>query len=493
MDGLDVIRPGELAAVTDALRSSPPFDALSPVQLSRVASAAGRQRFEAGTEILRQGGDPSSGLYVIASGSAEVWDAHQLRDEPSAGEVFGELSLLSGAGPTATVLAGKEDLVCLVVEGEVAREVLGTAGGVAFVQSSLRRGVLQSVDRDTRSLADSIEAAADDAEAIEKASELPALTSSLVDDGADAVKVGRVIGTSIDALTRRLLASALADLGEPPAPWAWLALGSEARLEQALRTDQDHALAFDPGERPPEELDPWFADLAERVTAGLETAGIPRCDGDAMAITPRLRRPVDSWVEAFRGWMADAGPEGSLFSSVVFDHRVLDGPLDVQPSIEDLIAEAPARYPNFIRHLGHRALDRKPPTGFVRGLVVESKGEHAGRLDIKHGGVAIITNLARYYAILTRSAETSTVSRLRAASDAGAIEESSREDLEEAFRLLWQIRLEHQVRQVRAGEPADDFVDPAHLGSIHRLGLKEAFRIIGNEQQQLATTIGARY
>ena len=85
------------------------------------------------------------------------------------------------------------------------------------------------------------------------------------------------------------------------------------------------------------------------------------------------------------------------------------------------------------------------------------------------------------------------MSRLRAASDAGAIEESSREDLEEAFRLLWQIRLEHQVRQVRAGEPADDFVDPAHLGSIHRLGLKEAFRIIGKEQQHLATTIGVRY
>jgi len=489
----EAIPPEELDAVTNALRAAPPFDALSPDQLAKVASATGRQRFGAGDEILRQGGAPSRELYLIGSGSAEVRDAHRLLDEPGAGEVFGELSLLSGAGPTATVTAGKDDLVCLVVDGVVAREVLGTAGGVAFVQASLRRGVLQSVDRDTRSLAESIEAAGDETEAIDKARELPELTSSLVDDGADAVKVGRVIGTSIDALTRRLLACAMESLGEPLAPWAWLVLGSEARLEQALHTDQDHALAFDPGERPPEEIDPWFADLAERVTAGLETAGVPRCDGDAMAITPLLRRPVDSWVEAFQSWMADAGPEGSLFSSVVFDHRVLDGPLDVQPSIQEAIAEAPARYPNFIRQLGHRALDRKPPTGFIHGLVVESKGEHAGRLDIKHGGVAIITNLARYYAIVTRSPETGTLARLEAATRAGAIEESSREDLEEAFRLLWQIRLEHQVRQVRAGEPPDDFVDPAQLGSIHRLGLKEAFRIIGKEQQQLATTMGVRY
>jgi len=487
------ILPEELSALTDALRASPPFDALPPDQLAKVASATARQRFDVGQEILRQGGAPSTGLYLITAGSAEVRDAHRLVDEPGAGEVFGELSLLSGAGPTVTVTAGKDHLVCLVVDGEVAREVLGTAGGVAFVQASLRRGVLRSVDRDTGSLADSIEAAGDETEAIEKARELPELTSALLDDGADAVKVGRVIGTSIDALTRRLLAFAIESLGEPPAPWAWLVLGSEARLEQALHTDQDHAFAFDPGERPPEEIDPWFADLAERVTAGLETAGVPRCDGDAMATTALLRRPVDSWVEAFRSWMADVGPEGSLFSSVVFDHRVLDGTLDVQPVIQDVIAEAPTRYPNFIRHLGHRALDRKPPTGFVRGLVVESKGEHAGRLDIKHGGVAIITNLARYYAIVTRSSETGTLARLQAATRAGAIEASSREDLEEAFRLLWQIRLEHQVRQVRAGEQADDFVDPAQLGSIPRLGLKEAFRIIGKEQQQLATTLGVRY
>jgi CBS domain-containing protein len=65
-----------------------------------------------------------------------------------------------------------------------------------------------------------------------------------------------------------------------------------------------------------------------------------------------------------------------------------------------------------------------------------------------------------------------------------------RQALEEAFRLLWQIRLQHQVRQVENGETPDDFVDPAHLGPIARLGLKEAFRVVGNEQQMLATDLG---
>src|SRR5262249_41620942 len=102
-------------------------------------------------------------------------------------------------------------------------------------------------------------------------------------------------------------------------------------------------------------------------------------------------------------------------------------------------------------------------------------------------------NIARYYSIDSGRSERSTLDRLAAAEEVGQIDRSSREALEEAFRLLWQIRLEHQVRQVRAGVVPDDFVDPSHLGPIQRLGLKEAFRIVANEQQGLAARIGARY
>jgi CBS domain-containing protein len=328
--------------------------------------------------------------------------------------------------------------------------------------------------------------------AIEAARTLPAAVCSLVEASADPVDVGHVVGVTVDALTRRLIDLDIARRGAAPVPWAWLALGSQARHEQALHTDQDHAIAFDPQDQDPKDLDPYFGEMATAVTSGLEAAGIRRCNGGAMAENAALRRPLDGWVAAFHGWMADPGVEGSILTSIVFDYRRVAGTLDPEGPLDAVVAAAPERYPQFLRHLARRALDLEPPTGFFRDLVVQAKGEHAGKLDAKHGGITIITNLARAYAVRAGLSEKRTPRRLRAAAAAGQISQESREALEEAFGLLWETRLEHQVAQVRAGAGPDDFVDPGTLGPIRRRALKEAFRIIVREQRTLETDLGVR-
>jgi CBS domain-containing protein len=324
------------------------------------------------------------------------------------------------------------------------------------------------------------------------ARQLPETAASLVEANVDPVDVGHMVGVTIDALTRRLIDLSIARLGEPPVPWAWLALGSEARHEQALHTDQDHALAFEPQGRAESELDPYFADLAEDVTSGLEAAGIARCRGDAMAVHPTLRRSVAGWVDQFESWMGDPGVGGSELTSITFDYRRIAGPLMVEKSLDEVIRTAPGRYPQFLRHLARRALDYQPPTGFFRDFVVEQRGEHAGRLDVKHGGIMIVTSLARGWAILGGRTEKRTLDRLAGAASSGRISEQARQDLEEAFRLLWRVRLTHQAAMVRAGEKPDDFVDPASLSQITRLGLKEAFRIIAREQKGLTLELDLR-
>jgi CBS domain-containing protein len=278
----------------------------------------------------------------------------------------------------------------------------------------------------------------------------------------------------------------MAEYGEPSFPWAWLALGSAARQEQAIRTDQDHAIAFD-GDR--DVADASLAPLAEFVTAGLEAAGIPRCEGNVMATNEALRLTVREWVERFDHWMRTQSPKASEQLSIVFDFRRVAGPLDADVTLDAAMATAP-QHPLFLQHLARRALDVRPPIGFVRGITVDHRGEHPGKVDIKHGGIVIVGNLARAYAIRAGLTAKRTLDRLRASEGAGAIDAETREGLEEAFRFLWEIRLRHHVDQIAAGEPPDDFVDPKELGGVARQGLKEAFHIIARAQKALALEAG---
>jgi len=146
----------------------------------------------------------------------------------------------------------------------------------------------------------------------------------------------------------------------------------------------------------------------------------------------------------------------------------------------------------FLELLARVALRDEPPTGFLRGLVVEAKGTHAGALDIKHGGITIVTSIARARGIAAGSPAKDTLSRLAAAVDGDTLRPEAGGDLAEAFRFLLELRLRHQVTQVRAGVQPDDFIDPTALGTIERAGLREAFRAIRGEQQALAVELNLR-
>jgi CBS domain-containing protein len=328
-------------------------------------------------------------------------------------------------------------------------------------------------------------------EVVARMSELPAVVMPLVEMETDPVDIGHLIASAIDATTRRLIHVAMAELGDPPGPWAWLALGSEARHEQSLVTDQDHALVFAAPDVPKEEADAYFERLARRVTDGLAEAGIPRCRGGIMAESAAWRADRGTWVRTFREQLALSDIGGTAFSNIALDYRRVAGALDIEATIDQVVREAAAQG-WLVRKLASSALDLRPPTGFFRGFIVGWDGSRAGTLDVKHGGVTPITSLARTFAVASGVASNRTIDRLRIAASLGAVDPDLAVGLEEAFRLLWRIRLRHQVSQLRGSDPMDDQVDPRLLGPLTRRSLREAFRLITAGQRVLSTTYGLR-
>lgn len=336
-----------------------------------------------------------------------------------------------------------------------------------------------------------IERAAGEEEVLEAARRLAETVTSLVEANVDPIDVGHAVAVVTDTLTRRLLELGVAKLGDPPCPWSWLALGSEARQEQGLFTDQDNALVLDPGASPIEVVSPYFERLATFVNDGLSDAGIPKCRAGVIASNPEWCDTVLEWQMRFRRWIADPGRSGSAFTGIAFDYRPVAGPLEVRAALDDVIRSA-AKDTGFIRHLGRWAVGARPPTGFQKDSVVEARGTSEVVLDVKHGGIALITNLARVWSIAHGLVENRTLHRLREVESVGGMSSDVRQGLEEAFRLLWQIRLEHQTRQAKAKLPVDDQVNPRDLGPLTRQGLKEAFRMIDRAQDLQAKEFGLR-
>ncbi len=316
---------------------------------------------------------------------------------------------------------------------------------------------------------------------------LPKVVQALVEQDASADDIGRVVTAVGDAVERRLIALAEADLGPAPVPYCWVALGSRARLEQALAADQDTALILDDSVE--DDQREWFARLAERVTEGLVTCGYPRCKGDVMATNPHWRRPLAQWQDEFTSWLTTPTPDAVLHSSIFFDMRPVHGDPTLHARLQQHVLRMTPGATTFIAHLAKQAEAHEPPLGFFRGFVLEKAGEHRDSLDVKRGGILGVVELARVHALAVGSPAVHTRARLEACRAAGAISDELADDLRDAFEFMGYVRLRHQSAQVRAGRAPDNFVNPADLSSFEKRHLRQAFSIVRFAQQAL----GRRY
>lgn len=315
---------------------------------------------------------------------------------------------------------------------------------------------------------------------------IPVLVEQLVAQDATAADIGRVVTSLGDAIERRLLTLTEAELGPPPVPYCWVVLGSQARHEQGLASDQDNALVISDAMTSAHET--YFAALAQRVCAGLVQCGYPPCPGEVMATNPRWRGTVATWRGHFTAWLDTPEPQAVLNGSIFFDMRPLHGQASLVEGAQGLRAEVLARTRTadlFLAYLARHAVARRPPLGFFRGLVLEREGAHRDRLDLKAGGVAAVVELARVHALLNGLPEVNSQARLAAASRAGSISPGLAAELADALEFVAYLRLRHQGHAVRAGREPDNFVDPASLTDFERRHLRDAFRIVRAAQQAL--------
>ena len=306
----------------------------------------------------------------------------------------------------------------------------------------------------------------------------------LLREGAKASHVTRVMAHLNDRVVVRILELAQEKLGAAPAPFCWVVLGSEGRCEQTFKTDQDNALIYDDAGAT-KEGEEYFAALAEFVRDALVECGYPLCPGEFMAANPRWRGSVSAWKEYFRGWIAASDKRSAEDALLFFDMRPVAGDFRLCDTVAEGTRELLKTASTFKSVVARISINHKPPIGFFRSLVVERTGEHKNELDLKWYGIVPIVNAARLYALEQGVRATNTWERLGALQPDGQLTQLLITDLREAFEFLTLLRIEIQLRQIRDGRPAANYVSPSSLNHLQRSLLKEAFHAIARAQSAI--------
>ncbi|MHA7878876.1 MAG: DUF294 nucleotidyltransferase-like domain-containing protein [Saccharospirillum sp.] len=315
---------------------------------------------------------------------------------------------------------------------------------------------------------------------------VPVLIHNWVQAEVSPYEMGRVLAAIGDAFVQQCLTLAQREMGEAPMPFAWLAFGSQARMDQTFASDQDNGLIL--AREPNAAEQAYFQSLGDWVCQALDQCGYVLCPGDIMASNPKWRRTADGWLRYFWHWLDEPTPEALLNGSIFLDLRVIDGPAELLAPVQQYLQKAAPKAALFLAMMTQTAVRSGPPIGFFRQFVVKSSGEHEDELDLKHRGVALINDLARIYALAAGSLAVNSLERLQAAARAGTLSEESMHSLQEAWSLIAQLRIEEQSKAMRDGRAPTSFLDPDQLSSLTRAHLKDAFSTIKKAQQSALHT-----
>jgi PAS domain S-box-containing protein len=405
---------------------------------------------------------------------------------------------LSATQPVATIMSAPlvriEDRALLFEAARVMQES-GIQHLVVTDEHGATRGILTGTEilhaqrHAIGALLGEIQEARSPEELRDSRAKLPVFVRALMESGARVESVTRIMTTVSDAILVRLIALAEAELGPPPIVWAFVALGSEAREEQTLATDQDNAIIYaDVAPELNEAVQAHFLRLGDMVCGWLDLIGYRRCKGEVMACNRKWCQPLSRWRQYFTECVMAANPQDLLDVNVFFDFRCAYGEADQVRQLREHLHQLleTERKNAFFFHLAQSTLQFRAPRGFFGNIQLESSGERPAAFNVKAATIPLV-NFARMYALQNHFAETNTLERLRKLRDQGLLVPSSHDELVQAYTALMQMRLTHQAAQIGRGIEPDNFIDLQELTQLERSVLKKVFADITVFQARLQT------
>ena len=311
------------------------------------------------------------------------------------------------------------------------------------------------------------------------------VAQQLLDEEVPATDVQQLLSHINRDIHRRLTELSLDEMraegrGAPPVDFDVLVMGSGGRGESFLYPDQDNGFIL--ADYPDSEhgtIDGFFIDLAERLTRRLDDVGFPYCRGFVMATNPVWRKTLPQWLDQIDYWARNQSLVATQLSDIFFDFVPARGDGALAESLRRHITDVMPRHRDYLRAMYEGSADRGTVLGLFGRLRVEkAPGPNRGRLNLKHAGILPLVTAARLLALRQGIPAVSTLGRLDALRDGGAVDADAHEYLTSAYRHICRLILRQQLVDFRDQRPVGNHVAPKSLSRRERALLVEGLRAI---------------
>jgi PAS domain S-box-containing protein len=303
-------------------------------------------------------------------------------------------------------------------------------------------------------------------------SKLPAIVNTLLESGANAKNITRIISAITDEISESAIKLTIEEIGLPPCDFAFIVLGSEGRREQTLKTDQDNAIIY--SDKHSEEAKQYFAKLAKKVNDILNSAGLDYCKGEIMARNPEWNQSLSKWKDYFAKWINKSDPQSILDATIFFDLRLVYGDKTLFKEIQKFIFEEVKNKSVFFHHMADVSINIKLP----------SIGNNTD-IDLKKL-IMPISGFARTYSLKFGLKETNTLERLEKAFESGQIPKQGFYELGKVYNFIMNLRLLAQSRSLIKGDKPSNLINTETLTEFDLNCLKKSTQIISEYQTLLS-------
>ena len=262
-------------------------------------------------------------------------------------------------------------------------------------------------------------------------------------------------------------------IGIRPEKICWYIMGSGARKEQTVWTDQDNGIIYSCSPLDKEESERYVQHYAKIGTRNLAKIGYPYCPGNVMATNSRWAKEINEWKVAMLNHINNYQPDDVRYLLIATDLRGIYGDKELITEARNSLFQLLHSNPTLLQRVQEHATNPAVPIGSFGQIFTERWGKYSGQIDIKNSIYVQLVNCVKALAFYADVKEYSTLERIEKMYEKSFISKQLKEQIKHSFLVSLYLRLKFSINK----KDPDYHIYLKQLNQIEYQDFKNAMKI----------------